>query len=295
MSYTATKYVSPKPFEYPNGFANEDRTTIIRGALFENDTSTEYSVGGIGSSAFEVTAFSNVGLVTYSNLVGLQLVNGQTVVVYNTSGNTNDGTYIVSQLTPSSATAGTFVAVPIPGKALAGSSQTGQTAEGVGQLSFTERQQINQTFTISGVSASAGITTVTYTTLVGPQLRPGQTVILPVTGGAGTAVYTVTNAFPTSSTAGSFTVQDPSAVATSGSGTGIFITGTDVVQTLDNPIQVTITGAKGYWYQYDYINNTIRIFVTGSANGPAVEAAVGATVAFDGTMRFEAVFIRARQ
>ena len=292
MAYTATKYLSPKAYAFPNGFDQTAKTTIVRGVLLENDTSTEYSVGGIGSSSFEVTAFSNVGLVTFSALVGLPLINGQRVVVYNTASNTNDGTYIVSNIAMSSATAGTFTAVPIPGKTLAGSSQTTQTAEGVGQLNFAARAQINQTFTVSGVAASGGITTVTYTTLVGPQLFPGQSVTLPLS--SGTAVYSPIAVYPTTSTGGSFTVSDPSAAATTGSGTGAFISGIEAVQSALNPIQVRIMSSDlGYVYLYDQTNLTARIFVQdGSAGHALQEVALGANVVFDGTLAFEAIFLR---
>lgn len=286
--------MSPKAFAFPRGFDQTAKNTTIRGTLVENDTATEYSVGGIGSTAFEVTAFSSVGLVTYSNLLGLGLVNGQRVVVYNTASNTNDGTYIVSQLTPSSASAGTFVALPIPGKTLAGSSQTTQTAEGVGQLQFGEQQIINQTFTATAVTISGGVVTITYTTGVGPALQAGQSVTISgMTNAGNNGTFTLNAVFPTSSTAGSFQITNASAVASdSGTGTGTFRTGIDAVQSLLNPTQVNIFTSKGYVYVYDLTNLTIRIYVCGSANSPLSEAAVGATVAFDGTLTFEAVFPR---
>lgn len=294
MSYTATKYLSPKAFAFPCGFDQTAKNTTIRGTLIENDTATEYSPGGIGSTAFEVTAFSSVGLVTYSNLLGLALVNGQRVVIFNTASNTNDGTYIVSQITPSSASAGTFVALPIPGKTLAGSSQTTQTAEGVGQLQFGEQQIINQTFTATAVAISGGVVTITYTTGVGPALQPGQKVTISgMTNAGNNGTFTLNAVFPTSSTAGSFQITNASAVASdSGTGTGTFSTGIDAVQSLLNPTQVNIFTSKGYVYVYDLTNLTIRIYVCASANSPLSEAAVGATVAFDGTLTFEAIFPR---
>ena len=295
MAYTATKYISPRVNPYPRGKDNTQRMVYLFGSLVENDTSTEYSVGGIGSSAFEVTAFSNVGLVTYSALVGQALVNGQRVVIYNTASNTNDGTYIVSQLTPSSTTAGTFVAVPLPGKALAGSSQTSQTAEGVGQIQWANRSQISQTFTATAVAVSGSTMTVTYTTLVGPQLWPGDKVILTgMTNAGNNGTFSLNLVIPTSSTGGSFQVTNAAAVATdSGSGTGKFNPGSDDPAAAGVPVEVEIGTTKGYVYQWDPTNYTIRIFLTGtSANTVLNEAAVGANVAFDGTITFVATFPR---
>lgn len=290
MSYTATKYLSPRAFAYPRGVDQTQRNTTLRGYMIENDTSTEYSVGGIGSSSFEVTAFSNVGLVTYSSLKGLPLINGQRVVVYNTSSNTNDGTYIVSQLTST-----TFVAVPIPGKTLAGSSQTTQTAEGVGQIQFGNRQPIAQTFTVSAVTVSGGLMTCTYTTLTGPQLFPGDSVTLAgMTNAGNKGTFSLVGVFPTSSTAGSFTVNNPNGVSTdSGTGTGSFNAGSDNESAGEVPTQVIIFSPAGWDYVWDINNYTIRIFVTGaSASAVFSEAAVGATVAFDGNITFEAIFPR---
>src|SRR5271167_1755911 len=121
MAYTNSTYVSFKTFFHPRGVDTTERNFIVAGWLVMNDTA-EYTPGGMGSSSFQVTAFSAAGLVTYNTLIGAPLVNGQRVVVYNTSSNTNDGTYVVSTLATTSATAGTFVAVPLAGKALAASA-----------------------------------------------------------------------------------------------------------------------------------------------------------------------------
>jgi hypothetical protein len=297
MAYTATKTFQPRPFGYPAGQDNTQKMAWLRGTLVENDTATEYTPGGIGSSAFEVTAFSAIGLVTYSSLTGLPLQNGQLVVIYNTSSNTNDGTYIVSQLAASSTTAGTFVAVPLPGKTLAGSAQTSQTAEGVGQIQFGVRQIINQTFTVTAVSVTGGVMTVTYTTLVGPQLTPGDPVTLAGMSNAGNdGTFGLVTVTPTSSTAGSFTVNNPSGVTTdSGTGTGQFKAGSDFYDTLYAPVQVTINNSKGYIYKWNSTNQTIQIFMTGASSGSVLtEATLGATVAFDGTATFETIFQRSK-
>lgn len=297
MAYTATKTLQPRAYAFPRGFDNTQKTVIIRGTLVENDTSTEYSTGGIGSTSFEVTAFSSVGLVTYSSLVGLPLVNGQKVVVFNTASNTNDGTYIVSALATTSATAGTFTAVPLPGKTLAGSSQTTQTAEGVGQLQFGERVPLAQTFTATAVTVTGGVMTVTYTTLVGPQLQPGDSVLLAgMTNAANNGPFSLVTVAPTSSTAGAFTVNNPSAVASdSGTGTGSFKAGIDAYNSLYPPIQLTIFSNKGWVYVWNYVNQTIQIFTTGTASGDVLnEAALGASVTFDGTIAFEAVVQRSQ-
>lgn len=292
MAYTATKFLSPRAFAHPRGADNTQRNVVIRGYLIENDTSTEYSVGGIGSSSFEVTAFSNVGLVTYSSLKGLPLINGQRVVIYNTASNTNDGTYIVSQLTST-----TFVAVPIPGKALAGSSQTGQTAEGVGQIQFGVQALLAQTFTVSAVTVSGGIMTCTYTTLTGPQLFPGDSVTLAgMTNAGNKGTFSLIGVFPTSSTAGSFTVNNPNGVSTdSGTGTGNFQAGIldqSAGEVPTPPVHV-YSPSSGWDYVWDQNNYTVRIYGTGSgANAAFAEAAVGATVTFDGNIVFEATFPR---
>jgi hypothetical protein len=268
----------------------------IRGNLVDCDTATEYCPGGIGSSSFEVTAFSAVGLVTYSALKGDPLVNGQRVVVYNTASNTNDGTYIVSQLATSSASAGTFVAVPLPGNVLAGSAQTAQTAEGVGQLNFGNRNLQAQTFTVTAVTWSGGVMTCTYTTLTGPQLWGGDNVTLAgMTNAGNNGAFSLSAVYPTSSTAGSFTVNNPNGVATdSGTGTGYFQAGSENASvTNEAPVQVTIFTSKGWIYDWDSTNYTIRVYTTGASSGAVfAEAALGAHVAFDPTTTFEAVFVR---
>jgi hypothetical protein len=294
MSYTATKFLCPRIFPYPAGLDNTQHLAHIRGWLVENDTATEYSPGGIGSTSFEVTAFSAVGLVTYSGLKGMPLVNGQKVVIYGTATNTNDGTYIVSQLTPSSASAGTFVALPGP-TAIAGSAQTVQTAEGVGQIQWGEQVLLSQTFTATAVSVSGGVMTVTYTTLTGPQLTPGDSVLLAGMSNAGNnGSFSLVSVTPTSSTGGSFTVQNVNGVTTdSGTGTGNFQAGISAYDSALAPIQVKIFTSKGYIYVWDMTNQTIRVFLTGTgANDILNEAAVGATVTFDGTLTFEAILVR---
>lgn len=298
MSYTATKTLQPRAFAFPAGFDQTAKLTAIRGTLVENDTATEYTTGGIGSSAFQVTAFSAVGLVTYSSLTGQPLYNGQKVVVFNTSSNTNDGTYIVSQLTPSSASAGTFVALPGP-TAIAGSAQTTQTAEGVGQIQFANRNLLPQTFTVTAVTVANGVMTCTYTTLTGPQLTPNDKVILAgMANAANNGQFVLATVTQTSSTGGSFTIStNPGAVASdSGTGTGNFTAGIDAVGTASAPVTpVKVFNSKGYIYKWDATNQTIRIFMTGASSGAVLsEAALGATVAFDNTITFEALFIRAK-
>lgn len=289
MAYTATKYLTVVPYSYPTGQDYTQRLVYLRGQLFDCDTATMYSVGGIGSTSFEVTAFSAAGLVTFSALTGLPLVNGQLVVIYNTASNTNDGTYTVNNISYSSTTAGTFTAAPIGLNALSGTAQTSQTAEGVGQIQWGNRTLLQQTLTISAVSAASGITTATYTTLVGPQIKPGQTVTLPLS--SGTAQYTVIQVTQTSSTGGKFTVADASASVTTGSATGGFNPGTDAALVNATPAQVRVSGSNGYVYVWNATNQTIQVWLTGTASGdPLNEAGLGATVAFDSTITFEAVF-----
>lgn len=308
MSYTATKYLSPRPFAFPGGFENTQHLVTVRGKMIENDSSTMYTPGGIGSTSFQVTAFSAVGLVTYSTLVGLPLINGQKVVVNNTASNTNDGTYIVSALATSSSTAGTFIALPGP-TAIAGSAQTSQTAEGVGQIQFGQKALIAQTFTASAVTVSGGIMTVTYTTLVGPQLTPPDSVVLTgMTNAGNNGTFSLATVTPTSSTGGSFTVANANAVASdSGTGTGNFNAGLDVYNSSYAPVQVDLysstilgsgganTGTTAYSYQWDAINQTVRIIVTGASSGAALsEAALGAHTAFDNSITFEALLVRSK-
>jgi hypothetical protein len=295
MAFTATKFLSVRGFPYPLGQDSTQRSMIIRGSFVENDTSTEYSVGGIGSTSFEVTAFSSVGLVTYSSLKGAPLYNGQRVVVYNTSSNTNDGTYIVSAITATTTTSGTFIALAIPGKTLAASSQTGQTAEGVGQIQFGIRYPLTQTFTATAVTVAGPIATITYTTLTGPQLWGGDIVVIAgMTNAGNNGTFTINAAYPTSSTAGSFTITNTTAVATdSGTGTGTFKAGVETSSAAETPTQVNVFTSKGWVYLWDNTNYTIRIFTTGTASGDILnEATLGASVAWDGTITFEAIFAK---
>lgn len=294
MAYTATKFLSPRAFQFPRGFDNTQKTVFIRGNMVENDTATFYSTGGIGSTSFQVTAFSAVGLVTYSLLKGMPLVNGQKVVVFNTASNTNDGTYIVSAITPSSTSAGTFIALPGP-TAIAGSAQTAQTAEGVGQIQFGEQQFLPQTFTAISVTTSGGVMTVTYTTLTGPQLQPGDNVTLVgMTNAGNNGTFSLVSVVRTSSTGGSFKVNNASAVATdSGTGTGIFQAGISAYNTNAQSVQVKLFNYTGWVYVWNRQNQTVQIFATGASSGAILaEAALGASVTFDGDITFEAVLVR---
>lgn len=295
MAYTATKYIIPKPFKFPRGKDNTQRMVYLSGNMIENDTATQYSIGGIGSTSFQVTAFSATGLVTYSSLVGLPLINGQRVVVYNTASNTNDGTYIVSQLIATTTTSGTFVAVPLPGNSLSGTAQSAQTAEGVGQVQWATRFAINTTFTATAVTVSGTNMTVTYTTLVGPQLTLGESVVLVGMANAGNnGTFSINTVTQTSSTAGSFIVTNSAAVASdSGTGTGTFFSESDDPSAAGVPINPRIDSLKGWIYKWDPTNYTVRIYVTGtSANTILNEVALGPNTAFDGNITFEAKFVR---
>lgn len=304
MAYTATKFYSPLANPFPRGVDNTQRYTCVRGTLVENDTATEYAVGGIGSSSFQVTAFSAVGAVTYSSLKGVPLVNGQRVVISNTASNTNDGTYVVAALVTSSSTAGTFTAVPIGLNALSGTGQTGQTAEGVGGIQWGARVGLAQTFTATAVTVSGTTMTVTYTTLTGPQLQGGQAqgfgggqsvTLSGMTNAGNNGTFTINLQNSTSSTAGSFTVTNAAAVATdSGTGVGTLTVGIGEHSCLGTPIWLNISSSqKGFLYQWDPINTTVRTFVTGSGSGAAfAELALGANATFDGAIGFEAWFVR---
>ena len=299
MAYTATAFLSPRAFAFPAGFDNTQKLVTVRGTLVENDTATEYCPGGLGSTSFEVTAFSAVGLVTYALLKGMPLYNGQKVVVYNTASNTNDGTYIVSAITPSSTSAGTFIALPGP-TAIAGSAQTSQTAEGVGQIQWGIRAFLSQTFTATAVTNTGGVMKVTYTTLTGPQLTAGDNVTLAgMTNAGNNGTFSLVSVTPTSSTAGSFTVNNASAVTTdSGTGTGSFRAGIEAVSTPDPPIEVQAFSSKGYIYSWDSTNQTFRVFGTGAAQYDVLNemqlAANAGQLAFDSTITFRASFVRAQ-
>ena len=343
MAYTATKFLSPRALAFPGGFDNTQKLVTVRGTMVENDTATFYSTGGVGSSSFQVTAFSAVGLVTYNTFVGMPLYNGQLVVVFGTTH--NDGTYTVANVAATTTVAGTFTAVPLAGNTLNGTGDTAQTAEGVGQVQWGVRQFLPQTFTAATVTVSGGIMTVTYTTLTGPQLQPGDNVTLVgMTNAGNNGTFSLNTVTPTSSTAGSFTVTNANAVASdNGTGTGKFKSGIEAVYTADPPIEVQFFSNKGYNYCWNYVNQTVQIFVngagsgtisaptittltnatttspvyvngsaltettgatgitgvqaptfTGTGGGALAEAALGASVAFDGTIHFRASFIRAQ-
>jgi len=296
MAYTATKTLNLALFQFPQGVDNTEHTVILRGNVVENDTATEYVPGGVGSTSFQVTAFSAVGLVTYSSLKGIQLVNGQTVVIYNTASNTNDGTFTVSNVVASSTSAGTFTAVPLVGKTLSGTGQTGQTAQGVGQLHFGVQALIPQTFTVTAVSNTGGQVTYTYTTLVGPQLQASQFVtIAGCTNAANNGTFSINSITQTSSTAGSFIVTNSAGVTTdSGTGSGNFQAGLQTFARNGLPVvQMTFFSIKGYTYVWNPTNSTVQIFLTGTSSGSVQnEAGLGPTVAFDNTIRFEAIYIR---
>jgi hypothetical protein len=300
MAYTATKYFTPKPFLYPRGSDNTQRNQVIRGQLLDCSTPTEYSVGGIGSSAFEVTAFSAVGLVTFSALLGVPLVNGQKVVIYNTSSNTNDGTYFVSGLTYTSATAGTFTAVPLPFNTLAGSAQTSQTAEGVGQMQWGARALQQTTLTLTGVTVSGTTATITYTTLSGPQLFPAeQIVITGMTNSGNNGTFTINAILVSTATTGSIQITNASAVASdSGSGTANLLSGVDDSACIENPTPPVIIGNSGgislagLMYVWDNTNQTVRIFGASGSAGVATELALGAHAVLESALYFQAQFPR---
>ena len=84
---------------------------------------------------------------------------------------------------------------------------------------------------------------------------------------------------PTSATAGSFQVQNPNGVTTdSGTGTGFFQAGSDNASvTNETPIQFKIDSSKGWKYEFDYTNQTIRIYrdrrVLGRRSWPRLHSA----------------------
>lgn len=297
MSYTAQAPVAVVPFSFPQGNDITQYCQFVRGELSFGNAA--YTTGGLGSTGFQITDVSVAGVVTYSTLVGLPLQVGQKVVIFNTASNTNDGTYVVTAVAPTSATAGTFtIASPV------GSHQATQTAQGVGQLQFAEVGKFKQTFTATAITKVGNTCTVTYTTLTGPQLvANGNTVTLAGFSNAGNnGTFTVLSTKRTSVSAGSFTFTNALGVASdSGTGTGLLNSGSQFVQTTKNPLQVkfeTVAGS-GLEYRWNAINQTVQIFEQGAANG-ATATTPGALVEYTtatalllDVVNFEAVYVRA--
>jgi hypothetical protein len=96
MSYTATAVAAVVPFGYPRGLDITQNNQIVRGQL--SLANAAYNKGGLGSTGFQVTAVTVLGVVTYNQLVGLPLQVGQKVVIFNTASNTNDGTYTIASV-----------------------------------------------------------------------------------------------------------------------------------------------------------------------------------------------------
>lgn len=290
MAYTATSTLAVIPFGYPRGVDNTQNCQYIRGNLVFSGGTGEYSVGGIGSTAFEVTDVTAGGVVTYSGLTGLPLVNGQTVVIVGTSTAGNSGTKIVSQVTPSSATAGTFQI-----NAFGGVHDATQIAEAVGALQFAVSTSVKQTYTVASVVAAVGTVAYTYTTLTGPQVQPGQTVTFAgMTNPGNNGTFKVKSVTTTSITAGTITAYNSAGVSTdSGTGVGVVKIGAEAIETQSVPTQVRIwsTIGSGYLYNWDNLNQTVQVIVSAAAASPDSEAAVGPTIAYD-NLQFEAVFPR---
>ena len=60
-------------------------------------------------------------------------------------------------------------------------------------------------------------------------------------------------------------------------------------------VQVKLFTYKGWVYVWNSVNQTVQVFVTGASSGTILtEAALGAHVAFDGTITFEALLLRAK-
>lgn len=295
MSYTATTFLNPIAFSNPRGSDFTQKNQIIRGNLFQNGAAANYSVGGIGSTSFEVTDVTAAGVVTYSNLVGLPLVNGQLVVIVSTTTAGNSGIKTISAVTVATSTTGTFQI-----DSYAAVHDASQTAEGVGQLQFAEVYQSPQTFTVATVTAGSaganGTFTFTYTTLTGPQLQPGQTVVLACSKALNTGTFVVKSVTPSAIGAGSVVVFSTGGGATTDTGTGAAFlkVGVDAIQTSQAPTQVRVWSSfpKGYVYLWNPSSQTVQVFLSAGSNAVMPEAAVGTTIAWD-TLAFEAVFPKA--
>jgi hypothetical protein len=291
MAYTSTSTLAVIPFNYPRGVDNTQNCQYIRGNLVFSGGTGEYSVGGIGSTSFEVTDVTALGVVTYASLTGQPLHNGQTVVIVSTTTAGNSGNKTISAVTPSSATAGTFQI-----NTFGAVHDATQTAEGVGSLQFGTIAQLAQTYTVASVVASVGTTAYTYTTLTGPQVQAAQTVtIAGMTNPGNNGTFRVKSVATTSITAGTITAYNSAGVSTdSGTGVGVVKVGSESIETSSAPTQVRIwsTTGSGYFYNWDSLNQTVQVLVTGTAaTDPDLEAAVANTIAFD-NLQFEAVFPR---
>src|SRR5208283_2731078 len=111
MAYTVSNYLSPVAFDFPRGYEISQKNQTVRGLLVQSE-GPGYTVGGIGSTIFEVTDITAAGVCTYSVLRGLPLVNGQLVTLLGATTAGNNGVKTISAVVPTSATAGSFVITP---------------------------------------------------------------------------------------------------------------------------------------------------------------------------------------
>jgi hypothetical protein len=290
MSYTATTPVAPIPFSNPRGSDFTQKNQTIRGNLFQYGGTVEYAVGGVGSTSFEVTDITTLGVVTYSNLVGLPLVNGQKVVIGSVGPTgTNAGIKTISAVTVATASTGTFQI-----DTFNGTHDASLTVEGVGQIQFAEKQNVAQAFTVATVTAGSaganGTFTFTYSGLTGPQLQVGQSVTLACSKAANTGTFVVKTVTPSTIAAGSVVVYATGGGASTDTGTGaaFLAVGVEAIQTAQPPTEVLVWSTKpsAFVYTFNPLSQTVQV-LTASA-----ELAVGTTWSFD-TIQFVAVFPKA--
>jgi hypothetical protein len=284
MAYTVSNYLSPVPFGYPRGLDNTQQNQIVRGLLVQSQV-PGYMVGGIGSTIFEVTDVTALGVCTYSNLLGLQLVNGQLVTLLAATTSGNNGVKTISAVTPSSLTAGTFKITPN-----AATHDASQTINGVGALRFGVIGQNAQTFTVASVVATSTTVAYTYTTLTGPQVQPGQQVLIAGCSHAGNnGLFEVQSVVQTSITAGTITCFNSGGTSSdSGTGTGSLKVGLIAVQSATPTEVLAFSQYSGaYDYKWNPVAQTLRI-----ATASSELATSASTWAYD-LVQFVATFPRA--
>jgi hypothetical protein len=282
MAYTVSNYLSPVLFDYPRGYEITQKTQVARGLLVQSET-PGYMVGGIGSTIFEVTDITAAGVCTYSNLRGLQLVNGQLVTLLGASTSGNNGVKTISNLVATTAVAGHFQI-----DSYAGTHDSTQTVNGVGELRFGTVAFNSQTFTVASVVATATTVAYTYTTLVGPQFQVGQSVTIAGCSHSGNnGTFIVKSVKQTSITAGTITCWNTGGTSTdSGTGTANLKVGISAIDVLVPPTQVLAFSQYSgtYAYTWNPVSRTLRI-----ATASSELATSASTWAYD-LVQFEAIF-----
>src|ERR1700722_11371356 len=130
MAYKPPAVVKLTPFGYPAASDNTQRTNVLRGSL-SLTYGAYYTVGGIGSNAFEVTTVAvsgSISTLTYTTLLGAPIQVGSTVFIAGATHASNNGPWTVATVTPTSTTAGSFTVVNAAATAESGSTGSGSMA-----------------------------------------------------------------------------------------------------------------------------------------------------------------------